>query len=287
MADPEDPPVDDDYKPLNDMAAAVTTTVATAFGDLPAGRMLLPWWLQALVSLVAEGAMVFGGVVPFVPQISQIRKTRTCEGFNTLVCFNLMIANILRILFWFGRPFELPLLAQSILMVGMMLFMMHVCVETYRFEQKPSVRIFGGSKTMAEFYKQFWTWTDYSDYLMFTCLFTISVGALTYFCIKVHWYIETLGFLAVFIEAIQGLPQFARNLSNRSTEGMNVVMVCCWLSGDTFKTVYFFARDAPLQFGLCGSLQICVDISLLLQVFFYRGNRAGPSLPIRRKKSVS
>ena len=85
MADPEDPPVDDDYKPLNDMAAAVTTTVATAFGDLPAGRMLLPWWLQALVSLVAEGAMVFGGVVPFVPQISQIRKTRTCEGFNTLV----------------------------------------------------------------------------------------------------------------------------------------------------------------------------------------------------------
>jgi len=73
---------------------------------------------------------------------------------------------------------------------------------------------------MAEFYKQFWTWTDYSDYLMFTCLFTISVGALTYFCIKVHWYIETLGFLAVFIEAIQGLPQFARNLSNRSTEGM-------------------------------------------------------------------
>jgi hypothetical protein len=32
-------------------------------------------------------------------------------------------------MFWFGHPFEMPLLVQSILMVGVMLVLIHACVE--------------------------------------------------------------------------------------------------------------------------------------------------------------
>ena len=46
-------------------------------------------------------------------------------------------------------------------------------------------------------------------------------------------------------------------------------MVAMWTSGDLFKTVYFIARDAPVQFAICGVLQVIVDIAILLQVFFY------------------
>ena len=46
------------------------------------------------------GAMVFGGVVPYVPQYRKIQRTRNAEGFSTYVCLVLIIANILRILFW-------------------------------------------------------------------------------------------------------------------------------------------------------------------------------------------
>ena len=42
----------------------------------------------------------------------------------------LLAANILRILFWFGKPFETPLLLQSILMNLAMLIMVHLCVTT-------------------------------------------------------------------------------------------------------------------------------------------------------------
>lgn len=244
--------------------------------------MATPEWMAqffALATLIAEGAMVFGGVVPFAPQMVVIRRARSCKGFNTLVCFNLLMANILRILFWFGRPFELPLLAQSVLMVATMLYMMHVCVGTYKFDT--------GRKKMSLFdfnFGEFWLWSDFSDYLVFVAAFTVLVGTFTWVGSDQWLVIEGVGFLAVFVEAMQGVPQFIKNHKHKSTEGMSTFMPCAWLSGDTFKTVYFFSRNAPLQFGACGALQICVDLALLGQVWMYRNNRE-PLMPT--KKMVS
>lgn len=55
--------------------------------------------LSSLVTWVAAGAMVFGGVVPYIPQYRDIRRTQNAEGFSTYVCLVLLVANILRILF--------------------------------------------------------------------------------------------------------------------------------------------------------------------------------------------
>lgn len=49
----------------------------------------------------------------------------------------------------------------------------------------------------------------------------------------------------------------------------SVKMVMCWLSGDLFKTGYFFVNDAPTQFWICGILQVSIDIAILTQVVFY------------------
>ena len=43
-----------------------------------------------LVETVSVAAMVFGGIVPFVPQYQIIRKTMSCEGFSTHVCLILL-----------------------------------------------------------------------------------------------------------------------------------------------------------------------------------------------------
>lgn len=63
----------------------------------------LEWLLvpvRQLVAWGAAGAMVFGGVVPYIPQYRDIRRTQNAEGFSTYVCLVLLVANILRILFW-------------------------------------------------------------------------------------------------------------------------------------------------------------------------------------------
>ena len=53
-----------------------------------------------LISIGSQVAMVLGGVVPFIPQYIDIYKSRNSEGFSLFVCLALLLANILRIMFW-------------------------------------------------------------------------------------------------------------------------------------------------------------------------------------------
>uniref|UniRef100_A0AC34RJI6 PQ-loop repeat-containing protein 1 n=1 Tax=Panagrolaimus sp. JU765 TaxID=591449 RepID=A0AC34RJI6_9BILA len=82
-------------------------------------------------------------------------------------------------------------------------------------------------------------------------------------------YVEGLGMIALLVEACLGLPQLIRNFRRKSTSGMSVKMVLMWLMGDVGKTIYFVVRQNPAQFYICSSLQITIDILILLQVYFY------------------
>ena len=50
--------------------------------------------------LFLQVAMVIGGVVPFIPQYLDIWRSQNADGFSLFVCLALLIANILRIMFW-------------------------------------------------------------------------------------------------------------------------------------------------------------------------------------------
>uniref|UniRef100_A0A8D0KS36 Solute carrier family 66 member 2 n=1 Tax=Strix occidentalis caurina TaxID=311401 RepID=A0A8D0KS36_STROC len=225
--------------------------------------LLVP--MQQLVSWGAAGAMVFGGVVPYIPQYRDIRRTQNAEGFSTYVCLVLLVANILRILFWFGRHFESPLLWQSIIMIITMLLMLKLCTEV-RVSNELNIK----RRSFADFdLNYFWHWSKFTDYVQCVLTFTGVTGYITYLWLDSSLFVETLGFLAVFTEAMLGVPQLYRNYQNRSTEGMSVKMVLMWTSGDTFKTVYFILNQAPFQFSICGLLQVFVDIAILFQVYLY------------------
>ena len=66
----------------------------------------------------------------------------------------------------------------------------------------------------------FWNWTHFKDYIQFIGLFVLVFGSVTYALMNVKIYLETLGFVSVFTEAMLGAPQFYRNYKNKSTEGM-------------------------------------------------------------------
>lgn len=51
-------------------------------------------------------------------------------------------------------------------------------------------------------------------------------------------------------------------------------MVVMWFCGDTFKTGYFIVKDAPIQFGICGMLQVSIDLAILYQVYHYKKGKA-------------
>ncbi|CAH2104452.1 unnamed protein product [Euphydryas editha] len=266
-----------------------------------------------LVGWGAASAMIVGGVAPYIPQYRQIKKTQDAEGFSLYVCLTLLIANTLRILFWFGKRYELPLLIQSIVMNATMFAMIHLCVTVKKKNQiiRARERIFTGAIFMLyillccvngsaqpdetahwlgqrsgivggekphRFYdldrKYFWAWTDFQSYVDCMLVFSVLGAAITYLLIEFSPFVELIGFLAVFTEAMLGAPQIAKNYQHKSTEGMSVSMVIMWTCGDLFKTAYFVIREAPAQFWLCGSLQVLLDIIILFQVWMYRHNTA-------------
>lgn len=56
--------------------------------------------LSEVLEGVASLLIIFGGVVPYIPQYLEIRSSRNADGFSTYVCLTLLVANTLRILFW-------------------------------------------------------------------------------------------------------------------------------------------------------------------------------------------
>jgi len=56
--------------------------------------------LTVIISWTSALAMVFGGVFPYIPQYNEIRRSKNTDGFSLYVCLALLMANILRILFW-------------------------------------------------------------------------------------------------------------------------------------------------------------------------------------------
>lgn len=220
---------------------------------------------NSLVSWVAAGAMVFGGVVPYIPQYRDIRRTQNAEGFSTYVCLVLLVANILRILFRFGRYFETLLLMQSTVMIATMLIMLNLCTSVRTASELNTKR-----RSFIDFdWNHFWSWSHFADYVQCVVAFTLVAAYITYLLLDSVLFVETLGFLAVFSEAMLGTPQLHCNYQNKSTEGMSIKMVLMWTSGDTFKTVYFLLTQAPVQFWTCGLLQVFVDCAILFQVYYY------------------
>lgn len=71
-----------------------------------------------------------------------------------------------------------------------------------------------------DFVTNFWAWTDFSSYLIVTAAFTAISLVVTYALLDVVLYIEIIGFLALFLEANLGSPQFLSNWNRKSTLGM-------------------------------------------------------------------
>uniref|UniRef100_A0A914DX07 Solute carrier family 66 member 2 n=1 Tax=Acrobeloides nanus TaxID=290746 RepID=A0A914DX07_9BILA len=223
-------------------------------------------FLSNMLLVLTGTFMVIGGSIPYVFQYAEIHQRKNAMGFSLLVCLALCVANILRILFWFGKRFEYVLLAQSVLMIITMILMLEISVRMNRKLVSKGQRV---SVWKGDVIKSFWKWNDLSSFIMVLAVFTLIASIITALLTKYTWYVETLGMVALFTEACLGLPQLFRNFTRRSTQGMSVKMVSMWLIGDLGKTAYFLWRSSPAQFWICSSLQITIDILILCQVYFY------------------
>lgn len=76
--------------------------------------------------------LVTSPVTSYGDTLVAIRRKKSSAGFSIDVCGIMLISSILRVMFWFGRPFELSLLVQSIVMI-----IMHVFLLKYALKYRP------------------------------------------------------------------------------------------------------------------------------------------------------
>ncbi|EJU03824.1 hypothetical protein DACRYDRAFT_49574, partial [Dacryopinax primogenitus] len=185
------------------------------------------------------------------------------------ICAILIIANITRCFFWIGDRFEKALLIQSLLMILAQLGLLYICI---RFRPLTSPEALGESARPF----RFWQWKSYTTYLEFLAGF---VGLLTLAVLvlgRYQWCVETLGYLALGLEATIPLPQMYSNFVNKTLYGFRITTLGGWLIGDTFKVAYFFIKNAPIQFKIFAIFSLCVDLIIASQRVLYG---SAPNLP--------
>ncbi|OZJ03496.1 hypothetical protein BZG36_04015 [Bifiguratus adelaidae] len=226
----------------------------------------------------------------------------TCGArYISLVC-NTSLYSIVRIFFWLGKRFDTTLLFQSIVMIAVQFVLLEAVIRHrptgYQPLQVPTSPIrhhhtFSDTssahsqesdassidftpeypptskRTWRTWASRFWAWNAFSDYLLFLGLFTAAFALLYLLLGGYNWFVELLGFISLGIEATVPMPQWWMNFRRKDVDGFSILILGSWFLGDSFKFFYFIYTHSPLQFILCGAIQLSVDVGIVVQFFLY------------------
>lgn len=210
--------------------------------------------------------LIFGPTSAYFFQYRLIAEKKSLGTFSVFVCAILIFCNILRIYFWFGHPYDFALFLQSLVMITVQIFLLKECI---RFKPGRTVPIDRVPLKERFKIKNLWRWDDYGTYIDAILIVWSLVTILTLILVKNKLYMELIGYASVITEASLGFPQFLSNLKNKSTAGLSIGLILVWFAGDAAKTVFYVVKNQPLQFIICGAVQLAIDVGILAQIFFY------------------
>jgi len=198
----------------------------------------------------------------YADQAFSIVRKKDATGFSRDVCAILLIANITRCFFWLGNRFEIALLVQSILMILAQLALLYICI-VYRPRSSPE-NISSSTRPLS-----FWQWSTYTQYIEFLAGLILFQAILFLIFGRSQTFIGILGFVALGLESTLPIPQLISNYRQRSLYGFRMSTLIGWVGGDSFKAVYFFLQQSPLQFKVCAIFQISIDFMIIGQRMVY------------------
>lgn len=227
-----------------------------------------------LIQYIWAVFLAVGPIIGYIPQYIDIKRTRNCQGFSSVICFILLTSNILRILSFFVKPFDVFLLAQSIFMVIVQFLMLNLIVKlsTRGILQGQPVPLSQPRDTRS-FLSAFWAWKSFFAYMIFLTIFTLfftSIVLVDKFLFPSDLVEVGALYLSTLLESTLCMPQAWTNWRNKSTSGLNKSLVLSWISGDIFKLSYFIYSKSEMAFIVCAIIQIAVDLIIVTQIFYYK-----------------
>ncbi|KAI0033681.1 hypothetical protein K488DRAFT_77756 [Vararia minispora EC-137] len=219
---------------------------------------MLPTWMSTIASV----GMAIGPSLVYADQTYSIIRKKNATGFSKDVCAVMLFSNIMRCFFWLGNQFELALLFQSIFLILTHLAVLYVCIL-----YKPAHSTVDTSSSRRPF--SFWQWQTYPQYIECIASYIITTTVLFLIFSRFPVFIDILGYLALGLESSLPVPQLVSNFKLNTLYGFRASTLMGWFGGDTYKLVYFFVNNAPLQFKLGAIFQLTVDSAIVIQRFVY------------------
>lgn len=252
---------------------------------------------KPLIRVMCAASMAVGPGLSYVPQYCDLQRTRSCKGFSSAICFILLTSSILRILSYIMERYDFAMLLQSILMVVAQLLVLHLIVRLSSrgiasedaTTSHPNAPTETQSKQRRSYLQAFWAWSSFAEYVLFLAIFTAFFGAIVALQVlwiqspilpKVSLYVSTL------LESTLCMPQFYKNWRNKSTHGLNKMLVAAWIAGDAYKLGYAVLFKTGGAFVVCPVIQLAVDFAIICQFVMYsrwmRTSRAPSIVPLKQ-----
>lgn len=228
-----------------------------------------------LVKFLADILMIFVPSIGYFFQAKKFKETKSSKGFAKFLCLLILIANILRVFFWFGKKFSLILLFQSIVVILSQIYLIHVYLEyqedlLIKSEKNISEYIINWSETLAP--RKIWNWDDEIEYYKFIIFLVAIFSIICRIGKNSSQLFEILGVISVSFETFIELPQIKENCMTKDIRNLSGEMVFMWFAGDLFKTSYNFIYHSPLQIIIGGIIMNLEDIILSSQVIYFDEN---------------
>jgi hypothetical protein len=237
-----------------------------------------PGVFNKLIELLFSFMFIFFPLIGYIAQYIKIKNLKNSYGFSKLISFILIIAFLFRIFFWFGNHYQLSILFQAIVGLIFQIILLHQCIKYSDLKDKPNSDLFN--------LNEFWNWPYFMDYI--ACLVFISTAlSLTSFTFGYNnqAYIELLGYISGSVEATLGVPQVISNYSTKNTKGFSLVLIATWVGGDSFKLIFYYYSNSPIQLIMSSVGQLTVDFVILYQMWYY--NRITEKIGDNATKQIS
>ena len=153
--------------------------------------------------------MIIGPCIGYIMQTMTMVQTNQADGFSTFVSFILIVANLIRIFWWYSERFSLVILVASIVMIICQLVLIYMWVKIQnnprRNPGKQNIQLFSTQTHLdgsapKPFTESFWVWRSFSSYTKTLTVIAIVLLVLTTFGNSHIWFNVLLGTLSSGVE---------------------------------------------------------------------------------------
>ena len=209
-------------------------------------------------SFFFKATMTFAPAVGYITQIHKMRETKSSDGFSKYILLLCLIANVLRIFYWFQQPLDTVLMLQSCVCISVQLFLISECLS------------YGSQQVTGSFLSpyNFWNWNSFSEYLVCFVIFSVFACFVPHFLEldKLPWFSQLTISLCALFDAFSSFPQLVSNCKKGNLSNVSFPLVALWLMGDAVRLGYYSMVGAPFQMLACGLFQTFCDFVVVVQL---------------------